>query len=339
MDCSERRERILCAQHLTAPADQETVVQDLCGLQAQFLTAALHGLSIRTAGAADPAQLVKSWTLRGTVHLFSPADLPLFLHEGRTHFLRPVDRMEADEYITLERKAYFAQVILEELGRGPRLREELRAACTAAGMTECEGESVFNAWGGLLRHLAETGQIVHTVSEQKGFRLAPPFTPMAELPARLELAQRYFTHYGPATVRDAAYFFGKPQREIKVWMARLPLEQATVDGQTCFWLPDGRTDRPAAPECLLLPHFDQLMLGYEKSESPFLPAQYLRAIFSRAGIVMAPVLLRGQVAGSWKCKDGELSLTPFRPWSAGEKKQILRTAEGLWTLKKVLWES
>ncbi len=35
-------------QHLTAPADMQTVVKDLCGVQAQFLSHALHGLSIRT---------------------------------------------------------------------------------------------------------------------------------------------------------------------------------------------------------------------------------------------------------------------------------------------------
>lgn len=63
---------------------------------------------------------MKSWTIRGTVHLFAPADLPLFLHEGRAHYLRPMDQMVTDEYITLERKRYFADLILDELaGRGP----------------------------------------------------------------------------------------------------------------------------------------------------------------------------------------------------------------------------
>ena len=47
--------------HLTAPADQETVCRDLNGIQAQFLSAALHALAIRTAGPVEPDKLVKSW--------------------------------------------------------------------------------------------------------------------------------------------------------------------------------------------------------------------------------------------------------------------------------------
>lgn len=338
MDIQERKARILYGQHLTSPAEQLRVCRDLNGVQAQFLGAALHALAVRSGGPVDPDRLAKSWTIRGTVHLFDPADLPLFLHEGRDHFLRPIDRMEADEYVTLERKRYFADLILDELSAGPRRREELRSACAARGMTEREEKSLFNSWGGLLRHLAETGRVLHTVSEDKGFRLCPPFTPMAEQPARLELARRYFAGYGPATVKDAAYFFGKPQREIKALMARLPLEHAAVEGRDCFWLDGGAGDWPEVPDCLLLPNFDQLMLGYDKTESIFLPKEYLREIFSLAGIVMAPVLLRGQVAGRWKQREGRLTLTPFGPWSEGDKKLVLSAAEARWELRRVTWE-
>ena len=338
MELEERKARILYGQHLTAPADQETVCLDLCGVQAQFLSAALHALTIRTVGPVEPDKLVKTWTIRGTVHVFDPADLPLFLHESRTHYLRPVDRMEEDEYITLERKQYFAGLILDNLARGVCRREDLKAACFAAGMTEGESESVFNPWGGTLRYLAETGQITHKVGEDKAFRLCPSFMPMEEEPARLELARRYFAHYGPATVKDAAYFFGKPQREVRKWMDRLPLAHAAVDGPDCFWLETGETDWPEVPDCLFLAGFDQLMLGYEKTESIFLPGEYLRGIFTLSGIVMAPILLRGRVAGRWKQKDGRLTLTPFGSWTAADKKLVLRAAEERWTLKKTVWE-
>ena len=82
MDLAERKARILYGQHLTNLADQKLVCRDLNGIQAQFLSAALHALDIRTAGPVESDKLVKSWTIRGTVHLFDPADLPLFLHES-----------------------------------------------------------------------------------------------------------------------------------------------------------------------------------------------------------------------------------------------------------------
>lgn len=326
MDLTERKARILYGQHLTAPADTLTVCRDLNGVQAQFSSAAIHSLTIRTTGAAEPDRLVKSWTLRGTVHLFDPADLPLYLHEGRTHYLRPVDQMAEDEYITLPRKRYFADLILERLAEGPQLRETLKTACFEAGMTEQESESVFNSWGGTLRYLAETGQITHVVGEDKAFQICPPFTPMAEEPARVEMARRYFA-MGPATVKDAAYFFGKPQREVKGWMAQLPLTRDTVDGKDCFRLETGQTHWPDIPDCLFLAGFDQLMLGYEKKENPFLPPEYLRGIFTLSGIVMAPILLRGSVAGRWKRSGKKLLITPFGHWTEEDTRLVCQKAE------------
>lgn len=85
--------RRLAGQHLLFPSDTQTVVKDLCGVQAQFLSHALHGLSIRCHSVSTEG-LIKSWTNRGTMHLFSADDLPLFLHQGRSHFLRPVDTLE-----------------------------------------------------------------------------------------------------------------------------------------------------------------------------------------------------------------------------------------------------
>lgn len=337
MDAPERKARILYGQHLTCPDDPLAVCRDLAGVQAQFLSAALHALAIRSDGPVEPDRLVKSWTIRGTVHLFDPADLPLFLHEGRDHFLRPIDRMEGDEYATLPRKRYFAGLILDELAGGPRRREELRAACSAHGMTGREAEGLFNSWGGLLRHLAETGRIVHTVSGEKAFRLCPPFTPMEEGPARLELARRYFAHYGPATLRDAAYFFGRPQREVKALMAQLPLEHAVVEGRDCFWLGQGEGNWPDIPDCLFLAGFDQLMLGYRKEDGLFLPPERLRGIFSLSGIVMAPILLRGWVAGRWRRQRGRVELTPFGRWPEGDKRLALAAADRLWGPGAAVW--
>lgn len=105
MTLDEIRLRRLAVQHLLALADTQTVTKDLCGLQAQFLSHALHGLAIRT-GEVNADGLIKSWTNRGTMHLFSVEDLPLFLNEGRSHFLRPVDTMASDSYIGAARKAY-----------------------------------------------------------------------------------------------------------------------------------------------------------------------------------------------------------------------------------------
>ena len=110
----------LSRQHLTDPAGGEEICRDLNGIQAQFLSHSRHALAIRGCSGPDWNRgLVKSWTLRGTIHLFREEDLPLYLHEGRHHTLRPCDTLEADEWITRERKAYFAALILDTLAGGP----------------------------------------------------------------------------------------------------------------------------------------------------------------------------------------------------------------------------
>ena len=326
MTLEEIKLRRLAGQHLLAPSDTETVVKDLCGVQAQFLSHALHGLSIRCT-EVNTDGLIKSWTNRGTMHLFSVDDLPLFLHEGRTHFLRPVDTLESDAYISADRKAYFADLIVDTVSKGIDEREALKAVCEKAGMTESESQSLFDPWGGTIRALCEAGRICHKVQEKKAYQLCPAFEPMAEESAQIELARRYFTHFGPATIKDAAYFFGTTQTKVKSWLKQLPVSETSLDGKSYFYIDIGL---PAGilPDCLFLAGFDQLMLGYEKTESLFLSKEHMRGIFNLSGIVRPAILTNGTVTGWWNLKNRKLKITLFSP---ADQKLIEHTATALWS--------
>ena len=70
----------LQGQHLLAPAPREAVLADLCGLQAQLYPCALHGLRLRSGELPAALPAVRTWTLRGTLHLIREADLPLLIH-------------------------------------------------------------------------------------------------------------------------------------------------------------------------------------------------------------------------------------------------------------------
>lgn len=325
MTLEEIKLRRLAGQHLLTPADTQTVIKDLYGVQAQFLSHALHGLSIRCT-EVNTDRLIKSWTNRGTMHLFSVDDLPLFLHEGRTHFLRPVDTLESDSYISANRKTYFADLIVNAVSQGIDEREALKAVCEKAGMTESESQSLFDPWGGTIRALCEAGRICHKVQEKKAYQLCPVFEPMKKEPACLELAKRYFTHFGPATTKDAAYFFSTTQAEVKSWLKQLPITETSLDGKAYFYV-DNEPPTGELPACLFLAGFDQLMLGYEKTESLFLPKEHMREIFSLAGIVRPAILMNGVVVGWWNLKNRKLRITLF---SASDKKLISDTAAQLW---------
>lgn len=336
MTIQELQLRQLWGQHLLSPTTQQAAVRDLCGVQAQFFSNALHALRIRSRDFSQQAigqTMVKSWTLRGTLHLFDKADLPLLLHEGRSHFLRPCDTMQDDPCLSAQRKAFFATVLEEAIAAGTCEREALKEVCQAAGMTPDEATSAFDAWGGLLRALCEAGRLCHMPQEKKAFCLAPPFTPMPQQEAQLELARRYFAHYGPATVRDAAYFFGLPQKQVKSWLAKLPLQCLYCEGREYFVLQDADTPPADAglPPCLFLAGFDPLLLGYQKTESLYLLPEHLRGIFSLSGIVMPAVLLRGRVVGRWRLRSPKrLQLTLFEPLGSADETLLQAEAAQLW---------
>lgn len=302
--------RRLHNQHLLEKTDTRTVATDLCGVQAQFLNHALHGLSLRSP--VNTSHLIKSWTLRGTMHLFDKDDLPLFLHEGRTRFLRPQDTLESDAWLSQSRKIYFAEYILDSIGSGIESREELKRLCRSKGMTETEEASLFDPWGGIIRALCESGKISHQVSQEKAYRLCPEFIPMSRDAAHRELACRYFAHFGPATVKDAAYFLGWTQKEVKQQLSRLDVDSFQLDNHVFHYVP-GACPETAFPSVLFLAGFDQLMLGYEKHESLFLPARHLREIFTRSGIVRPALMVNGTVSGYWNLKNRKLTVTPFVP--------------------------
>ena len=341
MTQDEVKIRQITNQHLLRDADKLTVVRDLCGLQAQFLSNALHSLKIRCADYDEITvsdSLVKNWTLRGTVHIFAEGDIPLFLHceNGQTYRSHDWSRLSfwnqrPDWVLTPQRQRELAELILDSLRSGAMTRDELKTLCRTHGMTEAEEACMFHPWGGGIRELCERGWIHSPAQEEKAYCLTPQFEPIPEEAAKLELARRYFTHIAPATIHDAMYFFRTTAKQVKDWLTQLPVSETQCDGRTYHYIETCRTYPQDIPRCLFLAGFDQLMLGYEKKESLYLPQEHLRKIFNLAGIVMPAVLLNGQVVGRWKKKGSKLTVELFSQISAIEKSAIKEHANAFWS--------
>ena len=340
MTIEEIKIRQLTNQYLLAPSDKLTVVRGLNGVQAQFMSCAMHSLKIRCADF-DPSDvgdgLVKNWTIRGTAHVFAQSDLPLYIRcNGGADYRRNewdgfyLDENRTQLALTPGRQKYFADLILRAVSDGPRTREELKALCQENGMTEAEQYGMFGQWGGGIREMCLRGFLNYVVQEKKAFCLAPEFAPMPEEEARLEMARRYFTNIAPATVRDAQYYFHTTQARVKAWLAKLPVSSAECGGRTYYFIESGREYDKPVPKCLLLAGFDQLMLGYDKAESLYLPAERLRGIFNLAGIVLPAVLIDGRVVGKWKKSGKALRVTPFEKIPKRSLAAIERKARELW---------
>ncbi len=336
MTHEELKQIRLFRQHLTDKTDKLTAARDLCGVQCQFMSNAFHSLKIR---CIEPLTfetfgegLVKNWTHRGTVHVFPTDDLPLYLYdEGNYRSEEWNDEYYKDRiWVSGERKRFFAALILESIKNGICERDALRTICQANGMTQIEENWAFDPWGGIFLTLCKRGLLNHTVGEKKAFALSPPYKPMKTADAKKEQLRRYLTHIAPATLRDISYFFKFTQAETKAMLSELSIEHFAVGGKEHFYLETLKTDYPDIPPCLFLAGFDQLMLAYQKADSIFLPAEYLRGIFNLAGIVMPAVMLGGTVAAKWKKKGKTLEITPFRTFSVKEKKTVSDAAKELW---------
>ena len=341
MTIEELKIRQLTNQHLLDPADKMTVVRDLCGVQAQFFPNAMHSLKLRSNDYDELTVgdgLVKNWSVRGTVHVFAESDLPLFIrcNNGECYrknewggytFWNNERRVWA---LTPERQRYFSDIIISAVSERAYTREELKELCRANGMEALEEDSMFEAWGGGIRELCERGFMHYVVQEKKAYIASPEFEPLPEEEAKLEIARRYFTNMGPATIHDAMYYTGAKQAEVKNWLNQLPVESVECEGKTYYHIPNGKSYDNEIPPCVFLAGFDQLMLGYQKKESIYLPQEHLRGIFNLAGIVMPPILLNGKVVGKWKKKDSKLWITLFEALAAKDRKIIQRTAECFW---------
>jgi hypothetical protein len=67
---------------------------------------------------------------------------------------------------------------------------------------------------------------------------------------------------------------------------------------------------PEAPEVLLLPGFDELLLGYRDRTLSADP-RHTPLFASSNGIFAPTVMLHGRAVGTWKLTAGQVVVTPF----------------------------
>jgi hypothetical protein len=116
--------------------------------------------------------------------------------------------------------------------------------------------------------------------------------------ARVELARRWLTAFGPAPVCDLQWWAGWTGAQTKAALAALPLTEVDLDGQPGVGL-TGDLDFSAdtAPVVALLPALDPTPMGWQ-SRDWFL-GQHAPRLFDRTGNIGPTVWLAGRVVGGW----------------------------------------
>lgn len=297
--------------HLLDKADTHTVVSDLIGLQAQFPSYTRASLMIRANDYNDEEYgkwLVRIWSHRGTMHIVPEDELGLHLAAldafgSYNNFWGIRNGEEVDPW---------TDFILIETASGNNSREGLKEACRAAGMSEEILGQVFHAWGGLLRKMVMLGMLVCGTGTKKEYFIPKPFSVPSCAEARREMLLRYFKHYGPATLTDCRYFFGnweKASMDALLEEALPHLYCIRIDGKKYYSCSEPVTEAEI-PECLLIPGFDQLILGYKNRDRLF-EKRFFREVTNQAGIVFPTILIRGALRARWKIEKDSITVEAF----------------------------
>jgi hypothetical protein len=293
VDAEEQLRRArLAAQRLvpaTACASAEAAAGAVIGVQAQDLRAAQLALRSRvpglTRGAVRAAPLVRTWTVRGTVHLIAASDRPwlhaLLAERNARMFGARFERFGIAEAVSAMRED-----VIDLCAERPRDRASLLRSLIERGHPSLEQGPIntFVPW------LSSQGLIVTDVSGLLHAADPPPVVDHDE--ALAILGARYCAGYGPCTATDLAKWSGLP-----ITQARRAVDAAGLQSDR-----DARhTDDP--PSILLLAAFDTLMLGYRTRE-PFVSADHDQHILKGGGMLKPVVLRDGVATGTWSIKKG-----------------------------------
>jgi hypothetical protein len=339
--------RLRC-QRLLAQPDQpasiEQVLSDVCGVQAQDLSAGelsagvrLPGLTLAQVEAArlQPRSILRIWSMRGTLHLMTARDAcwlnPLLGPRSNAADGRRMAQLGWDE----ERVARATRLVLEYVeAQGGITRPEL-ARLFAEQHLPHTGQAPIHLLGrlvngGFLCQGPDRGkQPLYVPFEQ----WAGPLQPLPEDDALAELARRYLAAYAPAGPQDLAAWSGLKVSEARRAWELLGAELVPVEtDEEPLWLlktqsdafvsgiadpgpqvladlgPDGIAD-PVYRVLRLLPRFDTYLLGY-RDRHRILAPELKYKLNSGGGILPATLLLDGRLAGIWSSKPAERGSNP-----------------------------
>jgi hypothetical protein len=166
------------------------------------------------------------------------------------------------------------------------------------------------------------------IGKEQTFVLLDDWAPESLAPGRDEalglIALRYFRSHGPATVADLARWTGLTIKDCRAGVAVAGEALTTVDGMVTDAALAG-AELPDVDDWLVLPGFDEYMLGY-KDRSLMVDAAHLPAIVPGGnGVFQATVVRGGRVVATWKRtltkKAVVVTVQPLVTLRASDRKQ------------------
>lgn len=282
-------------------------------MQAQDYGPAKWSIGQRSKGLTDEdldealavGSIIRTHVLRPTWHFVARDDLRWLLALSGPR----VQQGNAGRYRELgldaRTLARGEKAIVSALEGGNRLtRKEIAAVLDDSGiersgqrmpyiLIHCELEAVIGSGG-----LAGKQQTYALLDDR-----VPVGGPLDRDEALVELARRYLTSHGPATVKDMSWWSGLTMTDLRKALELLAEEvrSEAVDGIVLWSIASDDSPPPTARGGHLLQTYDELVVGY--TESRFLGdpgAEKARAAWGDRTFPSGVLLLNGRIGGHWR---------------------------------------
>ncbi len=317
----------LLGQQLSAPQFKEPaeVVSWFGALQAQDYRGMRWAVAMRTRRpsykafekAFNDGRIIRTHLLRTTWQLVAGEDYHWMLGLCRTKALAGLRGWMHSNGIDIpdDEKGRIQELLAESVaGKRCVLKEDLDRALKEKGIVMDDHRLSYHLrlaeFDGLLcsGDLHPTKRTLALVSEKIG---NPPRMDSDE--ALALLARKYFRSHGPATLEDFVWWSGLNMRECRKGMDLLGDELVTerYGKRDYSFLRDARTRGFRGGQVLLLPAFDEYLIGY-KSRHVVLHPDHAPKAHNQSGIFYHVVALDGEIVGNWRPAERDFGISVFK---------------------------
>lgn len=257
--------------------------------------------------AYDAGQIVRSWPMRGTVHVTLAEELPWMLEVMGVRALSGVERRWDALGIDRTYLERARDVARERLRGGGRATRADLSAWWAEEKVLVEGQRLYH----VVWYLSQTGTLVQGPVRDGDHELVlldewiPSPRRLTRDEALAELGRRYLQARGPATLDDLVHWTKLPKRDAKVALTQPDIVLCEGPEGATFALAEHLdtlshdADRLAG-QVHALAAFDEHLIGYRTRDAVIDPAHLTRVDPARNGVFRWTLVDAGRVVATWK---------------------------------------
>ncbi|MEO5951887.1 MAG: winged helix DNA-binding domain-containing protein [Chloroflexia bacterium] len=297
-------------------------VERVLGVQAQVMSAAELSIGARVDGLTredvqralwEDHTLVKTWAMRGTIHVFAAEDLPMIVAarcaKGGRHRLHDFLQLGFSEAQYDE----FLVAVPEVLGDEPMARETLASGVAERMKTpEVKKALLGSSWGTLWKPSMFRGEMCFGPGEGRTKTFVNPrkwlkvWKEWDAKEAQQEITRRYLQINGPSTPGEFSFWwdgggstYGKRMFELlgdEVEIVDVEGWKATALKSTI----ESMAKAEVKNSVRLVPMFDVYVLTQSHNIGPMLAPEHKSKVFRPAAWISAGVLVDGRIEGVWE---------------------------------------